>query len=336
MGKGDFERSETFYEECLSLSENVGAGLLIALCSGNLGDIHRTRGDLDKALGNYQRSMDINKEMGRTKGYLTGLANCGLVQYARGHSKEALTLLEESLTLSEEQEQARLLGGWIRSFIILSIISILIESGMVTEAQERLERVRQISEESGDALDEHAYRMAAALVLKSSMLPRNREKAKELLIEVVDGRFFDYEISALALLHLAELLVNELQMTGDEDVLQNLEVYLRRIREMATDQGSTLLTVETMLLQSKVALLQLESDEAIRLLNHAESLASQKGVQRTLKRIVEEQALLLDELSIWQELGEDKPPMTSRAEKSRIQEQIGGMIQQGLWRKMLF
>jgi tetratricopeptide (TPR) repeat protein len=335
-GKGDFQRAEEYYLECLALSEEVGADLLIALTSGNLGEIHRARGDLEKARECYERSMDINKKMGRTKGYLTGLANCGMVQYALGSPDKALTLLEESLALSEEQELQGLLGGKIRSYNILNIISILMEKGMANEAQERLEQLHQISEETLDTFDEQAHRIAAALVLKSSMLPKNRVRAKEFLTEVANGSFFDYEISALALLHLSELLVNELQMTGDEDTLGNIDTHLNSLQTMAPNQGSTLLLVETMMIQSKVSLLQLNVEETKRLLDEARGLAKQKGLQNISKRIAEEEEAVFNELKIWEELGENKPPMAERTGKIGIHEQIGGMIQQGLWRKMLF
>ncbi len=333
---GNFHLAEEYFKESLALSEELGVGLTAALCLVCLGEIHRTRGDFEMALRAYERSMAINKEMGRTKGYLVALGNCGLVQYAMGHPDRALTLLEESLALAEKQEQAGLLGGFVRSNTILNIISILVYIGRVNEAQERLERIRQISEETGDAYDEQAHRIATALVLKSSMLPRNRERAKEYLAGILNGGFFDIELSALALLHLSELLVNELQMTGDEGVLDSLQIRFGSLQKMATDQGSTLLLVETLLLQSKVALLQLDVENAKRLLHQAQSLAEQKGLQNLSKRIINEQEVVLSELRIWEELDESKPPMAERTERVRIREQIGGIIQQGLWRKMLF
>jgi len=334
--QGDFARSEDFHRECLALSERTGAGMYIALGSNHLGEIHRARGDLDKALKRYERHMKWNKEEGRVKGYLTSLANCGLVQYAMGCPDKALTLLDESLALAEEQEQKGLLGGHIRSYNILYIVAILVEKGMVKQAQKRLERLRRISEETRDNYDEQVYLIAAALVLKSSMLPRNRVIAKEHLTDVVDGSFFNYETSTLALLHLTELLVDDFRMSGDTLVLENLNIRLSKLLDMATKQGSTLLLIETRLLQSKMALLQLDADKASRLLNEAQSLAEQKGLDNISRRIIEEQNTLLNELTIWEKLGEEKPTMIERTEKVRLHEQIGAMIQQGVWRKMLF
>jgi tetratricopeptide (TPR) repeat protein len=335
LAKGNYQRAESYFQECLSESERIGARLLIAMSSNNLGEIYRARGDLDKALKGYMRGMEINKEVDRLKGYVVGLGNCGLIQHARGDSDEALRLLEEALAIAKRRKESGLLMKYIEPGI-LSTVLVLVEKGMIKRAQQHVEELRQIVERSDDKTHYQVYRTAAALVLKSSTLPRNRVLAKEYLTEVADGSLLDYEIGTLAILNLTELLVDELQITGDANVLESFKVRLSRLLDTATEQESTLLLVETLLLQSKVALLQLEPDEANRLLNEARSLAEQKGLQRALKRIVSEQETLLNELSIWEKLGEDKPPMAQRTEKVRIHEQICGMIQQGLWRKMLF
>jgi hypothetical protein len=125
-------------------------------------------------------------------------------------------------------------------------------------------------------------------------------------------------------------------MTGDPDALSNLRFRLAKLLEMAAKQGSTLLLVETHLLQSKVALLNLEAERASLLLDEAQSLADQKGLTEISKRIVAEQEALANELSVLEELSGDETLMAKRAEKTRIHEHIGEMIQQGLWRKMLF
>jgi len=334
--KGDFRSSEEAYLEHLTWAEKAGAEIHIALASGNLGAIYRARGDFDQSLRCYKRTMELFKRIGRTKDYLTGLVSYGMIQYAMGFSDKALALLEESLVLAEVQVQNGLLGGYLRAYIILQIITILVDEGLVDAAQQRLEQIRLIREETRNNYDKRVHQIANALVLKSSMLPRNIVEAKEHLIEVIDGSFRDDEICTLALLILSEILVNELQMTGDQDVLESFNVRLAKLSEMADKMESALLSVETLLLQSKVALLQLEADKANRLLNQAQILARQKGLRNISKRVIDEHDDLLNELSIWKKLGDDIPSMEERTQKVRIQEQIGEMIQQGIWRKMLF
>ena len=334
--KGDFRRAEEFYQKDLDWAEKVGAQLHIALCATNLGNIFIAQGDFDRALKYSEKGMEANRKMGRTKGYILGLANCGLVRNVAGDQEGALTLLEESLALAEKQEQAGLLGGIFRSYILLNIVSILVTQSKINEAQQKVEHARRISKETSDNYHTHAYRIAAALVLKSSVLPANRQMAKKNLEAVIDGGGSDCELVTLALLHLAEILVSELQMTGEEKVLQELDIRLDNLLTMSNEQNSSLLLVQTLLLQAKVAFLQLEADKASSLLNRAQSIAEQNGLQVISKQIIDEKELLLNEFSLLEKLGENKPSIQERTETVRIQENIGEMIQQGLWRKMLF
>jgi tetratricopeptide (TPR) repeat protein len=336
LTKGDFRQAEEYLQEYLFLSEKTDAQLHINMACALRGEIFRIQGEFEKALEDYERSMEIGRRIGRIRGYIETLADCGMIQNAMGDADKALTILEESLELAERQEQSGLLGGHYRSFTLLEIVSILVDKGLIDRAQERVERVREISEETGALYDRQAYIIAEALVLKSSILPRSRIMAKEHLAEVVDGTFFDYQLSVLALLNLTEILVNELQMTGDSDLLGILEARLAKLLKLANEQGSTLLLVETLLLQFKFALLQLDSDKASQLLNHARSLARQKGFHGISKRIADEHDIMLNELSIWKNLGENKPSMIERVEMIRMHEQISDMIKQGTWRRMLF
>jgi tetratricopeptide (TPR) repeat protein len=335
MRSGDFRRAEEFYQECLSEAERVGAASYISMCSNNLGEINRARGDLDEALKGYERMIDINKRTGRIASYVVGLSNCGMIQYARGNLDEALHLLEEARSVEEERYEAGLLTK-SKGYSILYEVLVLVDKGIIKRAQQLVEELRQMAEESGNDRINQVYRSTAALLLRASALTRNRALAKDHLVEVVDGKLLDPEITTIAYLLLCDLLLEDLRLSGDTHVLDELKSCLTRLAETTVDQGSTILQAETMLLQSKVALLEFEVDKANRLLNQARSLADQKGLERLLKRIVDEHDVLLDELSIWEKLGEEKPGNVERTKQVRIHEQIGEMIQQGSWRKMLF
>jgi hypothetical protein len=140
----------------------------------------------------------------------------------------------------------------------------------------------------------------------------------------------------MANLLLCDLLVEDIRIHGDEGLLDELKLHLSSFAEAATRRGQTGLYVEVLLLQSKVALVELDVNEAYRFLDLAEKLADEKGLERTLERITDEKDALIRALALWQQLGEDGPPMAERTEKVRIQEQIEKMIREGSWRRMLF
>jgi tetratricopeptide (TPR) repeat protein len=335
QGKGDYQRAEEHYRQCLATSEKRGMMLFVAMCSNNLGEIYRAQGRLDDALAGYERAMKINKEMDRLKGYAGGLGNCGMIQYARGNLDEALSLLEEALTIAKERKEAGLLMRYIGGGI-LNLVQVLVEKGMIEEAQQHLEDFPQIADDEGRLRLNQVYRTTAAIVLKSSNLARERALAKQHLIEVVDGKLVEFEITSMAYLLLCDLLVEDLRISGEEIVLEELKERLSSFADATTEQGSTMLQAEALILQSRIALLELDTEESDRLLTQAQVLASQKGLDRLAEKAVADHEMLLSELSLSDELEHEKPTMSERTSKARINEQIGQMIKQGVWRKMLF
>jgi len=336
-GRGDSQSAERVYKECLTLSERDGAGQYIAICTNNLGEVYRFRGDFDEALKRYERAIQINKSMGRMTGYVTALLNSGLIQYATGDLNEAIRFMEEALAISKERKDA---GPLTIGASTLYSVMVLVDNGMTERAQKYVEDLIQIVDkgvEKGikDLMDQ-ICRLSAAIVLKPSVLARDRALAKEHLAAIVNGTLIDYEVTSMALLMLCDLLVEDLRLHGDKGVLDELKVLLASFAETIVGQGKTSLHVEALLLQSKVALVELDLEEANRLLDLARIFANEKGLERMLKLITDERDTQRRELTLWEQLGEDIPPMAKRTEKVRIHEQIEKMIREGSWRKMLF
>ncbi|MHA2300402.1 MAG: tetratricopeptide repeat protein [Candidatus Thorarchaeota archaeon] len=332
---GDYQRAEEYYLECFTISEKRDTRLLVAMCSNNLGEIHKAQGRLDEALAGFEVSMKINKEMGRLTAYVWGLGNCGMIQYARGNLDEALTLLEGALTSSKERREAGLLSSYLE-WGTLFIVQVLIDKGMVEEAQQHVEDLRQIMQGEGDVLDNQIYQTSAAIVLESSGVARDKALAKEYLTEVVEGELRFHEITVLAYLLLCDLLVEDLKLSGDRGLLDELKWRLTSLMDTAIEQGSTSLQTEALILQSKVTLLEFDTEKSEQLLTQAHVLAKQRGLDRLVGRVESEHRMLLDELSLWEELEDEKPALIEMTDRLRINEQIRQMRQQGVWRKMLF
>lgn len=334
--KGDFLVAAEYYKECLSLSERVGAKLFITFCSINLGEIHRARGDLDEALKCNKRAMELSQEMGRSWSYDVALANCGLIEHAKGNLEEALRLLQESLSSAEEREDGSWIAARSKLFRALYVVIVLTDLGKIEKARERVEMLRPIVEDRTEEVAHQLYKIAAAIVLKGTPLSRNRTLAREYLTEVVDGRPVNIEVSTLAHLLLCDLLVEDLGLSGDKRALDELKRRLASLVDTSVDQGSASLQAEALLLQSKVALLELDTKEADRLMTQAHLHANEKGLQIMADRIANEHKNLLSELGFWEALKSESPTLTEQTERVRINEHLGRMLQQGVWRKMLF
>ncbi len=106
--RGDLNEAERMQRRSLELSERLGSLEGIAASYGNLGNIHMTRGDLAEAERMYRESLAIEERLGRPEYMATGYANLGNIHMTRGDLAEAERMYRESLAI--EERLGRLVG----------------------------------------------------------------------------------------------------------------------------------------------------------------------------------------------------------------------------------
>jgi hypothetical protein len=77
---------------------------------------------------------------------------------------------------------------------------------------------------------------------------------------------------------------------------------------------------ESMLLQAKLALINLQIDEAKKLLNKAQSYAEEHGLHVLAQKISEEHDTLLEQSNLWEEFKRNKAPFSDRLKLASIDE----------------
>ncbi|NPE10033.1 MAG: hypothetical protein GNW80_17265 [Asgard group archaeon] len=60
-------------------------------------------------------------------------------------------------------------------------------------------------------------------------------KAVDILVDVVEKKFTKHDFTLVALINLCELLLNEFSISGDEQVLHELEFYVDELSELAKE-----------------------------------------------------------------------------------------------------
>lgn len=87
-----------------------------AVACGNLGLIHQTRGELDKAEQMHRKSLEINERLGRQEGIANACGNLGLICQTRGEPDEARDLWTKSRDLYVKigaKHMAEAVQGWL-------------------------------------------------------------------------------------------------------------------------------------------------------------------------------------------------------------------------------
>ncbi|MHA1509768.1 MAG: hypothetical protein ACTSO6_13820, partial [Promethearchaeota archaeon] len=143
-------------------------------------------------------------------------------------------------------------------------------------------------------------------VLKNSSRPRDWMKAADILVEVLKEKFTKFGFNLFALINLCELLMNEFSISGDAQVLQELEFYVEELSELAKKQNIHHLRLEannlqimTHWLKAQNSMVDLDFQKAKTLLENTRKIADEKGLYRLAEKLTQQQEKLHVQLSHW-------------------------------------
>ncbi|MFX1584648.1 MAG: hypothetical protein ACFFDL_08615, partial [Promethearchaeota archaeon] len=155
-----------------------------------------------------------------------------------------------------------------------------------------------------------------------SLRARDRGKAEEILIQLLENEKIDHSLRYRVLINLCELLLTELHMTNDLNVLDELNQFLGQLLELAEKSHSYWIMGETYLLQAKLALIALDLKKARRLLTKGQQIAENYGISLLAMKISNEHDELLKQLNMWENLKESTSSLKERMEFARLSEKM--------------
>ena len=320
--KGELDQALEHWQQCLTLAKELGHKLAIAGALNNIGYTYWMKGELGRALEHGQQSLALYEEQGNKLATANVRDTIGVIYHQKGELEQAVAHLEQSLALAEE-----LGANFNTAYILFHLISVTLDMASLDRARRYLQRLQQLNEQVPDnTFISQLWRVAEALVLKTSTRARHRVKAEELLEQVAEEEVVDPEVTVAALLHLCDLLLAELRVSGDPEVLGEVQAHVTRLREIAQQQHSHWVLAETYVLQAKLALVKLDVQRARRFLEQAQRLAEDRGLQRLAMRISTEHDALLDQLGQWEDYIDRNASLAERAELAHLEEQVVRMV----------
>jgi hypothetical protein len=131
---------------------------------------------------------------------------------------------------------------------------------------------------------------------------------------------------AIAMIHLCDLLVLELNATGEERVFEIVKDLTRRLLDITERQSSHSLLAETTLLQSKIALVELDVEQAREFLVKAYNIAEEKGLHLLAHKVAHEQDLLQSQLHKWESIIQQPPSRQEMIDVAQLDDLLERMI----------
>lgn len=320
--KGDLDLALKYAERCQALAEEINHQYVISHNLANFGVISALKGEINESLMYYEQVLPIFEKNNNTYMFNSTLHNIGNVYIQKGNLDQALVYLVRAL---EALKKTR--STWQICTTTTSIIEVLVFKGEIEQAQRYLEQLEGFNKQMDNKWIKQSYLFSKALVLKTSPRIHNRAKAIEIFKQIVQEETEPSEGTIMALLNLCELLLDELRITNEQEILDEIEPLITQLLDIAEKSNSYWVLAETKLLQAKLALLTLDLKGARRLITQAQQIAEKYGMHRLAAKISIEHDNLLKDLSLWEKLMESKAPLSERLELANLKEQVKRMAQ---------
>jgi tetratricopeptide (TPR) repeat protein len=298
--RGELQQAWKYLQLCSDL------GYQFYMLYLKLGNYYTYQGDLHLALKNIQQCLKMAQEDNCPWGSMAASSLLALLYYKKAEYAYALQYERQALQIGVDIGELH-----NRGVLLLSLVKISLEMGDLETAHQYFASFKELGEDVDEIINTDHYRFAHALILKKSTRSRDRVKAEIILRQLLDGNI---NMHIEASIELCDLLLDELYQTGDEEIVEEITPLIQPLMEFASKQNTFSILAEAHLLQGRVALIQLNFDEAQHCLTQAQKIAEEHDLQRLAQQISAEHDTLLHELDIWENLKQTQAPLQKRLE----------------------
>ncbi|MFQ5980582.1 MAG: tetratricopeptide repeat protein [Candidatus Heimdallarchaeota archaeon] len=315
--KGELDRALDYSQQQLAIAEKLGNKRLLGNCFLAIGELYGFRGEIDRALEYLQQALAIGHELDNKRFIAYTLGSIGSIHWHKGALEQALAHFEEMLRYEEEQGLSISVGFSLSWLIVLSL-----DVGSREQAQQYLERLQHINEHEDHKGLSQAYRVAQALVLKTSPRIRDKVKAQELLQQLIEEEMIFFLYAELAMLNLCELLLDELKAYGEAAVLQEAKSLVDKLYALAQAQHSHSLGVHSLILQAKFAMIEGDLIAAAQYLEQARVTAEENSLGRLAEKVTAEKQDMEAQYDTWRDLIQRNASFEERLEQARLTDYV--------------
>ncbi len=286
--RGNLDRSIIHYTRSLELSRKIGDTDLVGSGVNSLAYIYRLKGEIQKSLDLSLKN--INFKLSRNN-KITNLVNIGVILLTRNEFSKAISNFDEAYRLARLDNNKNAM-----SMIYFYKIKSLLKNNKIDKAEQLFQQltVMDFFESSS-----HKIRcsLANAMILSKSTRLTNKIKAQEILEKLLNNKDLDFEMSIIVIKLLIEILIVELKLYGEEEVLKELHQLIILMNSIANQHGSVLQVIESLLYLSRMNYLNDKLDLSVKIIDEAISISEKYNLVHLTEISRKEKELLMNEIT---------------------------------------
>ncbi|MHA2035540.1 MAG: tetratricopeptide repeat protein [Promethearchaeota archaeon] len=291
---GEYDQALQYHKKVLEITKKQNRfRFMIAQIQMILGGAYVYKGELDKALEHHKKSLESGIESNAFNHRLVkavSFTNIGIIYRQKSDLSKALENFKKSLQIFEQLNSPIYVGTAYDN-----LISISLENKDIRQAQDYLKRFARYNKKIESVQNSFSYELSRARILKSSTRTRDWTEAENIIKELIKNPFNKKEFIP-GLITLCDFYFQELKLTNDLTILEDIQPLVERINSEAERTNSFSLLAYVFLLNGKLSLLRLNMGDTRRYLTKAQQIADSHGLQLLAREISYEHDKLLEQL----------------------------------------
>ncbi|MHA1985970.1 MAG: tetratricopeptide repeat protein [Promethearchaeota archaeon] len=306
--EGDYDQALQYCKKSLSIKEIANLARITALTT--LSDVYMVKSDLNRALKYQQKAVKFAEELNISHNIILGKLYLGKYYRLLGKKNLAIESYERALILSEKLGFTFQMASSLRVLIAIYIDEDTFSREIANRYFSRLSELYNQTKDKGEVDISFPYLAAKADILKTSTRMRDHVEAQAIFKQLIDLSSGEYLFWSMA--NLSNLLLEELSIYNDLAILDEITPIITKCLVMAEKSGNYHWLAEIKVLQAKLALIQMKTDEAKILMVQAQRIADLHGLKLLALRISFDHDKLLDQMEIWDNIKKEETPMAER------------------------
>lgn len=360
--RGELDEALEYLSRGLALREALDRKIAMVESHVSIGELLTQKGELVKGLEHFQHSLDVAEQTNSKTAMAHALRAIGWGHQHKGNLDQALQFVNLALGLAIETKDqsiiahcSQTLGGIyadldnlekafehfatglqiceqlendnVTASILYRLVLLSVDRDFPSVATAYLERLKDIETCAVHPRIRTMSKLAGAYTLKASGRARMKFRAQEKFREVAEqkGETAGY-LRVFALLNLCDLMLFELRSFGEEAVIEEVKEVVSSLMDVFQSSQSYSVLVETYLLRSELALLELNPTQARELLTQAQILADEMELGKLAMRVSHYHDALLGQMTKWEDLIEREASIAERLELAHLEDMVVQMI----------
>ena len=315
--KGELDAALKLFETSLSEAKANNDLFSEAMIINNIGNIYSDKGLFDKAIDYYSKGLELATLINYKWMHSVLLGNLGYNYRLKADYKKSIEYYEQSL------EEGFEIGPKLQlAEIYFNLVTLNLEIKNNDKSNIYFERLRELANKDENKLLFYYYETSRGLLTKSknrmSSIAESQDIFKQLLKEDIPHS----SLKQIIIINLADLMIKELTLNQNQEIFDELNMLIDNLYNHGKEQHIYHIIIESLILKSKISLIQGNIKQAERLLVQSSILAEEKNLTYLAKKTDLEYKEFRKQVTHWAEIIESNTPLIEKIKLAEIQNYI--------------